>query len=131
MKNKNISILIVDDNPGFIKRMKVMLDELENIESIDSAGDYDEAVMQLDRNKQDTVLLDINLPGKSGICLLQKIKEGDLACKVIMISNHSEDYYKEQCKKLGATHFLDKTTEFDLVPSILTNINTNHTYVLS
>lgn len=131
MNNKNISILIVDDNPGFIKRMKVLLDELENVKSIHSAGDYDEAVMQLDQNKQDTVLLDINLPGKSGISLLKKIKEGDLACKVIMISNHSEDYYKEQCKKLGAAHFLDKTTEFDLVPSILTNIITNHTYVLS
>jgi DNA-binding NarL/FixJ family response regulator len=129
--NNNISILIVDDNPGFIKRMKVLLDELENVGSIHSAGDYDEAVIQLDRNKHDTVLLDINLPGKSGISLLKKIKEGDLACKVIMISNHSDGYYKEQCKKLGATHFLDKTTEFDLLPSILTNITPNHSYVLS
>lgn len=131
MKNKNLSILIVDDNPGFIKRMKVILDELENVDSIHSAGDYEEAVIQLDRNKQDTILLDINLPGKSGISLLKKIKEGEMACKVIMLSNHSEDYYREQCKKLGAIHFLDKTTEFDLVPSILTNINTGHNYGLS
>jgi DNA-binding NarL/FixJ family response regulator len=131
MRNKNISILIVDDNPGFVKRMKVLLDELDYVDSIHSAGDYDEAVRQLDRNKQDTVLLDINLPGKSGISLLKKIKEGGAACHVIMLSNHSEGYYKEQCKKLGAMHFLDKTTEFDLVPSILTNIDINHTHVLS
>ena len=130
MSNKNISVLIVDDNPGFVKRMKVLLDELDYVDSIHSAGDYDEAVRQLDRNKQDTVLLDINLPGKSGISLLKKIKEGGSACNVIMLSNHSEGYYKEQCKKLGRMHFLDKTTEFDLVPSILTNITINHTYVL-
>ena len=131
MSNKNISVLIVDDNPGFVKRMKVLLYELDYVASIHSAGDYDEAVKQLDRNKLDTVLLDINLPGKSGISLLKKIKEGGSACKVIMLSNHSEGYYKEVCKKLGAVHFLDKTTEFDLVPSILTNITFNHTYVLS
>jgi DNA-binding NarL/FixJ family response regulator len=120
MSNKNISVLIVDDNPGFVKRMKVLLDELDHVENIYSAGDYDEAVRQLDRNKQDTVLLDINLPGKSGISLLKKIKEGGSACNVIMLSNHSEGYYKEECKKLGALHFLDKTTEFDLVPFFLT-----------
>jgi DNA-binding NarL/FixJ family response regulator len=131
MSNKNISVLIVDDNPGFVKRMKILLDELDNVGSIHSAGDYDEAVKQLDRNKQDTVLLDISLPGKSGISLLKKIKESGSACKVIMLSNHSENYYKEQCKKLGATHFLDKTTEFDLVPFILANITINHPYVLS
>ncbi|MEP7374436.1 MAG: response regulator [Chitinophagaceae bacterium] len=131
MINKNISILIVDDNPGFVKRMKVLLDELDNVESIHSAGDYDEAVSQLDRNKQDTILLDINLPGKSGISLLKKIKEGGAVCKVIMLSNHSEDYYKEQCKKLGATHFLDKTTEFDQVPSILANVSLKLPYILS
>lgn len=131
MSNKSISVLIVDDNPGFVQRMKVLLYELEFIQNIHSAGDYDEAVKQLDRNKLDTVLLDINLPGKSGISLLKKIKEGGSACKVIMLSNHSERYYKEECKKLGATHFLDKTTEFDLVPSVLTNITINRTYVLS
>jgi len=122
MSNKNISVLIVDDNAGFVQRMKGLLIELDNIVSIHSAGDYDDAVKQLDRNKQDMVLLDINLPGKSGISLLKKIKERDWACKVIMLSNNSGKYYKEKCKRLGALHFLDKTAEFDLVPSILADI---------
>ncbi len=130
MSNKTISVLIVDDNPGFVTRMKVMLGELDYVGSIHSAGNFDEAVWQLDLNKQDTVLLDITLPGKSGISLLKKIKEGGSACNVIMLSNHSEGYYREQCKKLGAMHFLDKTTEFDLVPSVLTNITLTHTFVL-
>ena len=130
MSNKNISVLIVDDNPGFVTRMKVLLGEVDCVDSIHSAGDFDEAVWQLDRNKQDTVLLDINLPGRSGINLLKKIKEEGSACNVIMLSNHSEGYYREQCKKLGAMHFLDKTTEFDLVPSVLTNINLTGTFVL-
>jgi len=127
MTNRNISVLIVDDNPGFVRRMKVLLNELDNVGSIHSAGNYDEAIKQLDRNKQDTVLLDINLPGKNGISLLRKIKEGGAQCKVIMLSNHAEAYYKEQCKKLGAIHFLDKTTEFELLPSILAGISIHQT----
>lgn len=119
MSNKNISVLIVDDDPGFVRRMSMLLDELDNVRIIHSAGSYDEAFKQLDRNKHDMVLLDINLPGKNGIYLLKKIKEMGCSCEVIMLSNCTGKYYKEQCKKLGALYFLDKTEEFDLVPSIV------------
>ncbi len=61
MSNKNISVLIVDDNPGFVKRMKVLLGEVDCVDSIHSAGDFDEALWQLDLNKHDTVLLDIKI----------------------------------------------------------------------
>lgn len=119
MNNKNISVLIVDDNAGFVKRMRGMLGELDNVTNIDAAKDYDEAIQVYDRNKQDMILLDINLPGKSGINFLQDIRQKGSDSKVIMLSNHSDDYYRERCKELGALHFLDKTAEFDLVPSIV------------
>ncbi len=131
MNKRNISVLIVDDNPGFVKRMTGLLDELDNVMSIHSAGNYDEAVRQLDYNKQNMVLLDINLPGKNGINLLKEIKEKGSSCVVIMLSNHSEDCYKEQCKQLGALHFLDKTAEFDLVPCILAGMVVKNLYALS
>jgi DNA-binding NarL/FixJ family response regulator len=130
MSNKNISVLIVDDNPCFVRRMSMLLDELDNVRIVNSAGSYDEAFKELDRNKHDMILLDINLPGKSGINVLRKIKAMDCSCEVIMLSNCTGKYYREQCKKLGALHFLDKTGEFDLVPSIVAAIAVNSPYVL-
>ena len=116
-----ISILIVDDNPHFIQRMANLFREFNDRVQVYTAANYDEALKQLDTRKHDTILLDINLPGKNGIALLKKILERNCQCKVIVISNNSSDYYRKQCEKLGAIHFLDKTTEFHLAPTIVTN----------
>ena len=121
MPLSEISILIVDDNSQFIQRMANLFREFSERVSVYTAGNYDEALKQLETRKHDTILLDINLPGPNGIALLKKILERNCQCKVIVISNNSSDYYRKQCKKLGAIHFLDKTTEFHLAPSIVTN----------
>lgn len=119
MRKEKLSILIVDDNESYVQRMKRMLNELDNVSYIFSANNYEEAFSQLDTHAHDMVLLDINLPGKSGISLLKKIQERKWPCEVIMISNFSAETYKEQCKKLGARYFLDKTGEFEKVPMII------------
>jgi YesN/AraC family two-component response regulator len=123
--NKMLSVLIVDDNEEFVHRMVDMLIDVDNISSIQTATDYNEAFRMLDNKIHDVVLLDISLPGKSGIHLLQKIQELGWNCNVIMITNSSANYYKQQCLKLGVTHFLDKTNEFDKVPMIITSFSPN------
>lgn len=122
---KKLVILIVDDNMRFVERMVAMLYELENIDYINIANNYDEARQSLASEKHDLVLLDINLPGKNGIELLRKIKTDETDCKVIMISNHHDEYYREQCKELGASYFLDKSNDFGMVPLIVGKMNIN------
>ena len=119
---RKLIILIVDDNKFFIERMIGLLGEAEGIGYINVAYDYDEAFQCLHRERPDLVLLDINLPGKNGIDLLREIKKSGLKCSVIMISNHDNEYYREQCKQLGAEHFLDKSADFGIVPSIISQV---------
>ncbi|NCU06241.1 MAG: response regulator, partial [Chitinophagaceae bacterium] len=64
-------------------------------------------------------LLDINLPGKSGIDILNYIKEKNTGCRVVMITNHAFDSYRKKCIELGAEHFLDKSSDFEKIPTIL------------
>ena len=112
-------ILIVDDNMNFVDRMISLLDEADNIGYINVASNYDEARRLLAAEDPDVVLLDINLPGKNGIELLKLIRQNNKGCEVIMLTNHADDYYRQQCKDLGAKHFLDKSNDFALVPSII------------
>ena len=116
---KNLIIMIVDDNVNFVNRMKGLLENLDGISSINVAGDYDSAVRLLIEQTPDFLLLDINLPGKNGMEILKMIKNENLKCEVIMITNHADEYYRNQCKKLGAKHFLDKSSEFGLVTEII------------
>ena len=112
-------LLIVDDNMYFVERMIALLEETGNVGYINVASDYDEAQQLLDIEQHDLVILDINLPGKSGIELLKKIKQPGASCKVIMVTNHADEYYRQQCKELGADFFLDKSNDFGKVPLIV------------
>ena len=124
MEFKKLSILIVDDNRYFLKRMAAMLNELENVCHIDTADNYKDAFQILDTEEHNLVLLDIQLPGNNnGINLLKKIKQSDRDCDVIMISNCTGEIYKKQCTELGAMHVLDKTRDFEMVPGILNGIS--------
>jgi CheY-like chemotaxis protein len=90
--------------------------------AIRHAGDYPGALRILAESRPDIALLDIHLPGKSGIDLLQYIKVNYPTIIVIMLSNQSGDYYRRICKNLGAAYFIDKSREFELVPDIISSI---------
>lgn len=125
MRSSKVSVLIVDDHPHFVKRMEGLLDEVDNVQHIDRAHNYADAVRLLEKQHHDVVLLDINLPGKSGLVLLQEIQEKSLDCTVIMLSNLSANTYRQECKRLGASYLLDKSSDFDLVPEIISSIYLN------
>ncbi len=116
---KEAIILIVDDNINFVDRMISLLEDADNNGQINVANNYDEARRFLALKDPDVVLLDINMPGKSGIELLKLIRKNNTQCEVIMITNHADDYYRQQCEELGAKHFLDKSNDFALVPGII------------
>jgi DNA-binding NarL/FixJ family response regulator len=109
----------VDDNLNFIKRMISILDDVKYPKKISVASDYHSALQQLSVCRQHILLLDINMPGKSGIELLRFIREQMADMEVIMLTNHSEVFYREQCKELGARFFLDKSNDFLQVPDIV------------
>jgi DNA-binding NarL/FixJ family response regulator len=122
MQINGLSILIVEDSNLIFQRMKLLLSELDCISRIIQSADGFEALTALKELKPDVVLLDINLPGKSGISILKEIKSSS-EIKVVMLSNYSDDYYRTLCASLGADHFLDKSTEFDQIATVLEKIH--------
>jgi len=120
---KNKGILIVDDSILIVERLLEMLGHVENIGTIKHAGTYEQANVLFEQFQPHIVLLDINLPDRSGIDLLNKIKTNYQEIVVIMFTNHAGSYYRNMCMKLGASYFIDKSTDFDLIPGIISTIN--------
>lgn len=116
-------ILIVDDNKKYIGRLVELLKEAGNTSRIMTAGYYDEAVLLIAKEKPGIVLLDMNMPGKSGIEILRYIKEEGWDCKVIMVTNHSTESYRKFCKDAGADHFLDKSRDFGKIPALIEELS--------
>jgi len=119
MKDGKKIVLIVDDSILILERMISMLAEIGNIQFIVHARSYNEAIELLEGVTPDLALLDIHLPGKNGIELLRTIKEKYRDVIVFMITNYANDYYRNQCKILGADYFFDKSKDFNLIPEFI------------
>ena len=118
-----MTVLIVDDSPIIISKLLELLEDVGTIRSIKSCGSYSHAVESIDAYNPDVVLLDINLPDKSGIQLLRHVKNKLPQVRVIMVTNQNSTYYRNLCIDLGAEHFLDKSKDFEALPSILTSLS--------
>jgi DNA-binding NarL/FixJ family response regulator len=116
------SVLIVDDNHSFVKRIIALLQEVRDIGHINVASEFTEATRLFSEQKPDVVLLDISMPGQSGMKLLKQFKQSGVNCEVIMLTNHADDWYRDHCYNLGAMHFLDKSHDFAKVAGILSHV---------
>ena len=110
---KKLNILHVDDSEAIISLVKLMLLRGGKINRILPARTVDEAKKILVTEKTDIVILDIHLPDGNGISLLKYIKENYPHVKALMLTNHSDSYFRDAARKAGAEYFFDKSTEFE------------------
>lgn len=118
-------VLLVEDSPIIRDRLMNMLQEMKNIERIFQAGNYEEAVEILSLQPANVLILDIGLPGKSGIDLLRTIDQRQYKLSIIVFTNQADEYYRKLCLSLGAHYFLDKTKDFDKIPALIADIQKN------
>ncbi len=123
MKNKEIVVLVVEDSLMIIKRILDLLEEVKNIKLVVHAANYFESIKMINEIDADIVLLDINLPDKSGIELLKEIKQIRPHIKIIMLTNHASDNYRDLCAYMGADFFLDKSNDFEKIPATIASLN--------
>ncbi len=114
-----MKVFIADDSEMVRERLKAMLSELTEIEIIGQAQDGIEATNSIRKLKPDVVILDIRMPGGSGIQVLQNIKKDKQAPIVIILTNYPYPQYRKKCMEVGADFFFDKSTEFEKIPEVL------------
>lgn len=100
--------LIVDDHAllrGGIRNLLVSEPPFYEVFEADSA---EEAIRSLRDNPPDVVILDINLPGRNGLNLLQNIRSTHPKLPVLIFSMHSEELYGVQAMRMGANGYVSK-----------------------
>lgn len=102
----NRSVLIADDNTMMREMLK---DALSGIEcSVREAPDGDRAVAELEREVPAVLLLDLFMPGKSGLDVLRFIKDRGLATRVFVVSSMDSPAMAAQVDSAGAHGFIAK-----------------------
>ena len=116
------SLLIVDSSHLIIERLIGIISDVQNIGKIFSANTYADAVGILKQAKVDILLLDIQLSGKTGFDLLKLVSKEFPETKIIALSNQVSQYHEKLCRELGASFFIDKSKDFDLIPEIIATL---------
>jgi DNA-binding NarL/FixJ family response regulator len=108
-----MKILLVDDSDTFRLSIVKRLSNFKNYDRLDEAKSYYDALFKIRDIAPDIVILDIRMPGGSGVDILKEIKKNYPSIKVIMMTNFPFSLYKNECIRAGADYFFDKITDFE------------------
>jgi DNA-binding NarL/FixJ family response regulator len=101
-------LLIVDDHPLMRKGLALTLSSEPDLDVVGQAADAEEALSVVDKLKPDLVLIDISLPGMSGLELLKHLLALYPDLLTLVVSRHDEALYAERAIRAGAKGYVMK-----------------------
>jgi len=124
---RKIRVIVADDSAPVRNRLITLLSGIDNVEIVGQAQDGAEAIASARESKPDVVILDIRMPDRTGIDVLEHIRREKPAPKVIMLTNYPFAQYRRKCLEAGASFFFDKSTEFHKIPQAVEQLSTRGT----
>ncbi len=103
-----IKVVLCDDHAVVRRGIKDTLMEATDIQVVAEADGYATLREALRVHKPDVLLLDVDLPGRSGLEILAVLQEEASPVKTVMVSMYPEDQYAIRCLKAGAVGYLNK-----------------------
>ena len=114
-----MNILIADDHANVRRGLREILVDAFSDASFSEASDGEEVLTLLVGTQPDVLLLDINMPGRSGFEVLKDVKQIYPWLPVIMVSVQPESQYALRCLRAGATEYVNKdSASEELAPAI-------------
>ena len=124
-----IRILVADDHAVVREGLKRILAETSDMVVAGEASTGQEALVQMDAQSWDVVLLDISMPDGSGLDVLKQIVRNHPETSVLVLSVHPEDQYALRVLKAGASGYLTKESAPDQLVQAIRHIASGRRYL--
>jgi DNA-binding NarL/FixJ family response regulator len=115
-------VFIVDDSASIRTRLAQLITSPGAVAVVGEAGSATEAVAGILRLRPDSVLLDLNLIGSTGLDVMREVHPHAPEVVFVVLTNHFEPQYRDACFNAGARYFLDKSCDLDKVPRVIAEI---------
>lgn len=127
--NKKIRILIADDHPIIRKGLSQIINDEPDMEVVSEVSDGYEALEKLRKQKFDIAILDISMPKKTGVEILEQLKLEKIKTRILILSVYSEEQYALRVIKTGAKGYLTKESAPDELVKAIRKIIEGETYI--
>nr|WP_039812789.1 response regulator [Jeotgalibacillus malaysiensis] len=114
-----IRVFVVEDDPMVASLNQMYINQVPGFECAGTASNVVEARMLIEQKEAELVLLDVYMPGESGLELLKEIRGAEKKLDVILITAASENDQIQQALRFGAIDYLIKPFEFDRLKGAL------------
>jgi DNA-binding NarL/FixJ family response regulator len=116
-----MKVLLVDDSATVRHHLIELLSMLPGVEILEAAY-ASEARHAIRSGRPDVVVLDIHMPGGSGIEVLEALREDDPCPTAIVLTNDPTPQSRAACVRIGADFFFDKTAEFQQAVDVIVRL---------
>ncbi|MGA8051676.1 MAG: response regulator transcription factor [Burkholderiales bacterium] len=124
-----IRVLLADDHKLVREGLKQILASAADIEVADEAADGDEALALAKANDYELALLDMSMPGLSGIDLIKRIRLERPGLRILVLSMHGEQQYASRALKAGAAGYLTKDAASEQLVSAIRKVAVGGLYI--
>lgn len=124
-----IKVLIADDHPVVRSGTKQFLEKTSDIVVTGEASNGEEALDKIEKESFDVLLLDISMPGSSGMDVLRQIKKINPDIQVLILTMHPERQYAVRALKMGAAGYLTKESPSEELVTAIRTIATGKRYI--
>lgn len=101
-------VFVVDDHPVIRETLSAFIERIDDLEICGTATSGDEALTRIVACRCDLVLVDLSMPGMSGIDLVRRLQEQKPECRCLILSGHSEQVYVRDSLEAGARGYVTK-----------------------
>lgn len=122
-------VLIADDHSVLREGVKAIVRSIKSNASIDEATNGRQALSKAKGNGYDLLILDISMPGLSGLDVLQSLKDMGLECRSMILSLYPEEVYAGRAFKLGSVGYVSKCAPYDEIKHAIQKVINGGRYV--
>ena len=124
-----MKILIADDHEVVREGLKQIVHKLNAFSIMEEASTGSETLHKIEHNNYDLIIMDISMPDKSGLDVLQTLKDKKKKAPILVLSVHPEEQYAIRVLKLGASGFLSKNSVFKELAAAINTILAGGRYI--
>ena len=126
---KKIKVILVDDHAVVRAGYKILLTNIENISVVAETNTGEDAITLSNKHQPDVVVMDLSLPGMSGIDAIRRIVRDNNNIKVLVFTMHEEVVFVERALQAGAIGYMTKSTDPEMLSQAISQVAQGKKYL--